>query len=77
MTYVVFNQKSGDILSLSNLEPSKDMYPDLEWGYFDEEIIYVLDILEGRRQPSSYICVFDNNKGRWFLREKSDFDVVP
>ena len=38
MTYVVFNQKSGDILSLSNLEPSKDMYPDLEWGYFDEEI---------------------------------------
>lgn len=76
MTYIVLNKKNGEILSLTNLEPAGDMYPDLDWTYFDEEIIHVLDILEGKRQPTSYICVYDINRERWFLREKSEFDTT-
>jgi len=76
MTYIVLNKKNGEILSLSNLEPAKDMYPTLDWTYFEEDIIHVLDMLQGKRQTSSYVCVWDVSKERYFLREKSEFDTT-
>ena len=76
MTYIVFNKKNGEILSLSNLEPEKDIYPDLDWGVLDEEIINVIDILAGRKQASSYVIMYNMNKDKWQLRERSEFDAT-
>lgn len=76
MTYIVFNVKNGEILSLSNLEPSKDIYPDLNWGCMEEEIINVLDILEGKKQASSYVVMYNMTREIWQLRERSDFDAT-
>jgi len=59
MSYVCFNVREGNILAITNNEPTEDLDFDCEWKHITVDVAEVEDILLGKEDYANFKVMYD------------------